>query len=285
MPRPKRFRSLEAAPAARLFVPQGTTAKTSKALQLRLDEFEALRLADFEGLSQEQAARKMKVSRATFGRIVESARRTLAEALVQGCSLEIGGGAFRYTREGRLRCPRCKHTQPLIPSLRGTVTCQRCVHPLQDVEDSAHAHSRKAHIMDIRNAKIAIVTDEGNSVSSHFGRAPYYEVLTFQDGKVTNRERRDKFAPHHAHEGDGHHHHGEHDHDHGHRHQSMVESIRDCQVVVARGMGNGAYEHLTRAGLATVLTSLHTIQEVADAVASGSLEHQPTRIHHKHDHA
>jgi predicted DNA-binding protein (UPF0251 family) len=59
---------------------------------LALDEFEALRLADLEGLYQEQAAERMNVSRPTFGRILEAAHRKLADALVHGKALRIEGG-------------------------------------------------------------------------------------------------------------------------------------------------------------------------------------------------
>jgi uncharacterized protein len=59
-------------------------------IRLALDEFEALRWADLLGLYQEEAAQKMGVSRATFGRIVETARRKVAQALVQGQALQIG---------------------------------------------------------------------------------------------------------------------------------------------------------------------------------------------------
>ncbi len=134
--------------------------------------------------------------------------------------------------------------------------------------------------MDLRNAKIAIASDDGQNVSSHFGRAPYYTVLTLKGGSVQAREVRSKFAPHGQgeHHGDGHH--GPHEH----KHAAMVESILDCQVVVARGMGDGAYSHLTNAGLATILTELHTVDEVAAAASSGALQHQEARLHH-HGHA
>ncbi len=76
-------------PGCRCFGPSPGPAEIS----LALDEFEALRLADFEGLYQEQAAARMAVSRQTFGRIVEAARRKIAQALVEGKSLSIEGGA------------------------------------------------------------------------------------------------------------------------------------------------------------------------------------------------
>jgi predicted Fe-Mo cluster-binding NifX family protein len=136
--------------------------------------------------------------------------------------------------------------------------------------------------MDFRNAKIAVASDDGQNVSSHFGRAPYYAVITLENGTVVSRESREKFAPHasgeqHG-EGDGHH------EPHQHKHAAMVDSIRDCQVVVARGMGDGAYVHLTSAGLTTILTHLHTVDEVAQAAGQGALEHQDRRLHH-HGHS
>jgi predicted DNA-binding protein (UPF0251 family) len=63
---------------------------------LTLDEFEALRLADMEGMYQEQAAGKMNVSRPTFSRIVEQARRKVATALIQGKALRLEGGAVVF---------------------------------------------------------------------------------------------------------------------------------------------------------------------------------------------
>ncbi len=135
--------------------------------------------------------------------------------------------------------------------------------------------------MDFKNAAIAIATDDGATVSSHFGKASYYEVLNFADGIVTKRERREK-AGHHSFgsaEGGHEHHSGE---AHEHRHQTMVSPVLDCQAVIVRGMGQGAVEHLRRSNLLPVLTGLHTIEEVIGAIASGSLDNDPRRIHQHH---
>ena len=67
---------------------------------LGIDELEALRLADLEGLYQEDAARQMNVSRQTFGRIVAAARKKVAEALVRGRSLRIEGGEVEMVGRG-----------------------------------------------------------------------------------------------------------------------------------------------------------------------------------------
>jgi predicted Fe-Mo cluster-binding NifX family protein len=140
--------------------------------------------------------------------------------------------------------------------------------------------------MDLKNSTIAIATDDGETVSSHFGRARYYEVLNFSDGKVTKRERREK-AGHHsfgqAEGGHTHHDEGNHNHEeHEQRHQTMVSPVLNCQAVIVRGMGQGAVEHLRRANLLPVLTGLHTIEEVIGAIATGSLDSDPNRIHQHH---
>lgn len=61
-------------------------------VELTVDELEAVRLADLEGMYQEEAAAKMNVSRQTFGRIVEAAHKKIADALVHGKALSIQGG-------------------------------------------------------------------------------------------------------------------------------------------------------------------------------------------------
>jgi predicted Fe-Mo cluster-binding NifX family protein len=140
--------------------------------------------------------------------------------------------------------------------------------------------------MDFKNSTIAIATDDGKTVSSHFGRAHLYEVLTFSDGKVIKREQRKKAGHHsfgggegeHTHHDDGQHNHEEHEQ----RHQTMVSPVLDCQAVIVRGMGQGAVEHLRQSSLLPVLTGLHTIEEVIEAVAAGSLESDPSRIHQHH---
>ena len=75
------------------FKPAGVPACTLEQVTLTLDEVEALRLADLQGLYQEPAAEQMKISRPTFTRIIEVARRKVAEALIHGKALRLEGGA------------------------------------------------------------------------------------------------------------------------------------------------------------------------------------------------
>ena len=92
MPRPFCCRHISGRPAASIFKPTGIPFVELEEVVMTLDEFEAIRLADLDGLYQEQAAEKMKVSRATFSRIVDAARTKIADAIVHGKALRIEGG-------------------------------------------------------------------------------------------------------------------------------------------------------------------------------------------------
>jgi predicted DNA-binding protein (UPF0251 family) len=89
MSRPKKRRCVNCNPRALYFKPRGIPLVDLEEVCLSLDEIEALRLADHEGRYHEEAAGEMKISRATFGRIVNEARRKVASALVQGKALKI----------------------------------------------------------------------------------------------------------------------------------------------------------------------------------------------------
>jgi hypothetical protein len=93
-----------------VFHPEGIPAPDFAGIVLALDEFEAIRLADLEGLYQEQAAERMRVSRPTFGRILAAAHRKVAEALSNGKTLKIEGGTVRMERLRSFPCgcPRCR---------------------------------------------------------------------------------------------------------------------------------------------------------------------------------
>ena len=96
MPRPCCRRSVAGLPQAVHFKPAGIPMSGLEEVVLTFDEFEALRLADLNGEYQEQGARHMNVSRPTFGRIIASARRKVADALAHGKALRIEGGAVEF---------------------------------------------------------------------------------------------------------------------------------------------------------------------------------------------
>ena len=130
--------------------------------------------------------------------------------------------------------------------------------------------------------KIAIVTEDGHTVSQHFGRAPYYAVLTVEGDAIVERELRGKVAPHLAgalreeHAGSG---------PHGtdpaaqSRHDQMAQAIADCSALIAGGMGQGAYDRFAALGLRPVVTELSSVDEAALAYARGQLANRVERLY------
>jgi predicted Fe-Mo cluster-binding NifX family protein len=132
--------------------------------------------------------------------------------------------------------------------------------------------------------KIAAVTDDGITISSHFGRAQFYEVLSVENGAVVKRERRLKAGHHTFAHGDHHHDHeqgGSHGFDTAsmNKHNQMAETIKDCQVVLARGMGNGAYQGMLQNNIKPIVTDIRTIDEAAQAVISGTIVDHTEKLH------
>lgn len=92
MPRPKCCRNVCGVPDKNYFKPRGIPSVELEEIVLHLDEFEAIRLADYEKLYQEEAATRMNISRQTFGRIIEAAHKKIADVLLSGKALKIEGG-------------------------------------------------------------------------------------------------------------------------------------------------------------------------------------------------
>lgn len=135
--------------------------------------------------------------------------------------------------------------------------------------------------------KIAAVTDDNETISAHFGRATKYSVLTIEDGNVIAREVRDK-ASHQdfQQEGlEGQHQHWDDPRGRGfgrhssEKHQRMFASINDCQVLLARGMGQGVYNGLQQMGIRPILTDIPEIEKAVAAVIDGSIVDHQERLH------
>jgi len=113
MPRPRHCRRVAHLPQANFYKPRGIPLSVLQYVTLTVDELEAIRLADLEGLYQEQAAEKMNISRQTLGRILETAHKKIADALVNGKALSIEGGPIE------LSVPAEMITEPAPPFRRG----------------------------------------------------------------------------------------------------------------------------------------------------------------------
>jgi predicted Fe-Mo cluster-binding NifX family protein len=119
--------------------------------------------------------------------------------------------------------------------------------------------------------KIAVVTENGEHISSHFGMASAYRVYTIDTGKIIAEEQRAK--PHHAHHPD--HNGGPEEHT---QHEDMFAPISDCQVLICGGMGTPAYRKALTAGLEVVLTG-GEMRPAVEAYLLGQLNSDPRRVH------
>jgi predicted Fe-Mo cluster-binding NifX family protein len=131
--------------------------------------------------------------------------------------------------------------------------------------------------------KIAIVSDNESTISQHFGRAPYYIILTVENGKVVKQEKFERGAEGtcacgHSEE-EGHHHASHSGPDSAAKHNRMVDPIADCQVLIAGGMGYGAYDALKSRGLQVFITAEHSIQKAVELFFSGKLDNLMEKLH------
>jgi predicted DNA-binding protein (UPF0251 family) len=124
MARPPIERSVAGVPRVTLFKPAGVPGRELEHLQLAVDELEAIRLVDLEGLSHEQAAEVMGVSRQTVGRVLERGRAKVAEALVAGKAILIRGGQYRVEPQ-QWRCYSCEERWVAGPE-PGAASCPKC---------------------------------------------------------------------------------------------------------------------------------------------------------------
>lgn len=154
MARPQRRRRICAEPEYRHFQPDGVTEGAE--VEMTCDEFEVIRLVDLEGLTHEQCAKRMDISRTTATEIYESARYKLADAIVGGKCLTIGGGSYRL-------CPgdACQK-----PCARASAT------PIPD-------QSKGENTM-----RIAVTYEEGG-IFQHFGHTSQFKLYDVENGRVT----------------------------------------------------------------------------------------------------
>ncbi len=122
MPNRRRHRKIESPPAMEGFKPYGIRMRNLEKIVLLFEEYEALRLIDYEDLNQEEAAARMNVSRPTFTRVYKKARKAIARALVEGKAILIEGGTF--TSENYwVKCKNCsKYTTASTP----LTNCPKC---------------------------------------------------------------------------------------------------------------------------------------------------------------
>jgi predicted Fe-Mo cluster-binding NifX family protein len=130
--------------------------------------------------------------------------------------------------------------------------------------------------------KIAVITDDGTSISQHFGRAQYYMVFSIEDGKIVEREMRAKVGhSQFSAVGPEEHHHEQHgvdDTSHT-KHVQMAGSITDCEAVLCGGMGMGAYQSMLRLNIQPIVTNFLDVEAAAQAYIDGKLVDHTVKLH------
>lgn len=132
--------------------------------------------------------------------------------------------------------------------------------------------------------KIALITDDGQTINQHFGRANFYAVLTVENAQITRRELRNKLSHQHfVRETD------EHSQEAGQchgfepaapsRHKQMAEAIADCAALICGGMGAGAYASMRERGIRPIVTDVQEVDEAALAYAAGTLVDHVEKLH------
>lgn len=151
MRRPYRKRRVNQPPCFKNFKPSGIPRKMLKTQNITIDEYEAIRLADYESMEHLEASEKMAISRPTFTRLIEKARHKIAKAIIDGMELVVEGGNIEFQNTLR-RCQDCGDEQ-LSPYSENTADCPEC--GSENVEDTAQnfIENIKHHKMEINKGK------------------------------------------------------------------------------------------------------------------------------------
>lgn len=113
MPRPRKWRKVCCLPGRDLYGPLNGSETENEIISMTVEEYEAIRLIDLEGMTQEECAEKMQVARATVQNIYKDARNKIAESLVNGNFIKIEGGDYRLYSESERRhgCEKCRRNR------------------------------------------------------------------------------------------------------------------------------------------------------------------------------
>ena len=128
MPRPRRCRWIWALPNVSYFKPRGIPLAQLEEVILSVDEHEAIRFSDVEGLEQEEAAKRMNISRQTFGRVLASARKKISDAIINAKAIRIEGGDFMVA-DRIFRCLSCGYTWEIPHGTPRPASCPSCGNP------------------------------------------------------------------------------------------------------------------------------------------------------------
>ncbi|NLA57881.1 MAG: DUF134 domain-containing protein [Firmicutes bacterium] len=146
MARPPKPRRVEFMPEVTVFKPVGMPMRQLEEVVLSVEELEALRLKDLEGLEQEECAERMNISRPTFQRVLASSRHKVADALIGGKVLRVEGGHYRLAVR-RFQCRECREefSLPFGTGQRGIdLLCPACgAQAVHRIDHGGHGFGRQ----------------------------------------------------------------------------------------------------------------------------------------------
>lgn len=232
MSRPKKCRKVCDLPGINVFAPAGLCAPSGDEIVLMIDEFEAMRLIDHRGLTQEECSRYMNIARTTVQQIYTDARQKVATALVEGRVLRIDGGSYSLCDGNAERC--------------GCGACGR------KKSRSSGSTERSLNTM-----KIMIPVDEnkeGTTVCPSFGRSPYYMLFDMESREIRFLENTAANAPGGA----------------GIKAAQFVTD-QGTDVLLTPRCGENAAQVLQAAGVALYQTAAGSAEENIAAYEAGSL--------------
>ena len=122
MPNRRRNRRIAMLPPMEGYKPFGIPMRELESIVLLYEEFEAIRLTDYENLNQEEAAERMNISRPTFTRIYEKARKNIAKAFIEGKAIIMQGGTY-VTEDYWYKCHECYETMNTLKPIK---QCRKC---------------------------------------------------------------------------------------------------------------------------------------------------------------
>ena len=245
MPRPQRRRRVCSEPEYTEFLPKGST--DYDVVILSTDEYEAIRLVDFEKKTHEQCALQMDISRTTVTEIYERARFKLADSIVNGKRLVIEGGSYR-----------------LCGGTAKTCCGRNCINSLlysKNSDGNVLGKKGGANIM-----RIAVTYDKGQ-IFQHFGHTEQFKVYDVEDRKITAEQVVDTMG-------------------NGHGALAGFLAANQVDTLICGGIGGGAQNALAEAGIKLYGGVSGSADEAVKALIEGNLGYNPDVHcdHHEHGH-
>ena len=248
-PRPKNIRRISEAPQTVGFVPM--KCKRYETIELHMEEYEAIRLCDYEIMTQAEAAVRMGISRPTLTRIYGSARQKIARALVEQSAVTIEGGKA-YMEGTWHKCLECGMVfNNIDPNLRPeNLCCPSCK------SKRLTACDEKDQVVKLHNVKKIVLPTRDGVIDDHFGHCEFYTIVTVnEDNQIVNTETTP--SP----QGCG-------------CKSNIAQNFEEdgISVLLAGNVGPGALQKLSEHGIKVVRGCSGPVMEVAQAYLTGALK-------------